>query len=720
MKDKKSKRKDKSCGKDVLLFDNVDDVIIVNMQGFSRFLSNMLKELDQMEPSCKIRVLITSRQKLSSRETTIEHRIQRRRMKFDGLLEEVELEPLKPEDAQRLFDLCTEKVQVALPLRNRIVDLCGFSPLAIRTIASVIRDGNITAKHVISNLLAAQTGKNVPQISGIYTCLQQTFDSLDISLRQKLIRLSIFQAAPFDIYAAARVLGAYELTQKKPIVIDAQITLLDLKRHHLVEIDKLRSSSDDTEQVVIKPISSSRSLIQYSLHTLVALFLKEQSRQQMFTQEVVESRKRFVSHYKTVVNKCGILEEKNYLKAQRIMEKNRVHLLYFFKLLESSPEAEVELPSYKSSHEDIITSKRIADTVGMMVGDSERLRFLEKANESALRRRDLLCSVLWRTQKGTLLYEMDRQRLAREEISQIETMFDSIEGYEDNAMAAVLGHFYYLKGRFSVEYRHFADGIESLQSAEKFYKSITSERKNYKSYLARVYNAMGNIYYKQQPINLKRAQMFYEKSLELVLSRCDNEYKNLDIPCYLTQVGTCSYRAGIEREEQNEDPMINYNEALKCYNIAISCDLQMKMRECEDFAHKLCRRAGVLARIGKYNNSEEYFNRAERDIRESLQLRRRLLSPPHEAITLTTHVLGDVLRMKALTMHHNKKKAYKVLNVIFEARCYYQETLRLIKGGGLDKDHPEYQKIKENHLWLDRQVDEPEELKKTKTYLQEF
>lgn len=203
-----------------------------------------------------------------------------------------------------------------------IIHYCGYCPLAIRTTCSAINGGLADIEVIRYNLKISSQKGGLTSALQVQNCLQQTFTALTREHQTKLLRLSVFHTAKFDIQAASAVLDRETYT--------SQVELLSLKTRHFVEItdDCFR----DPTWIDVSTMRSSK--LRYSLHPLVFMFLQELLKTGNYHDIMSSARYGFTRHYEKVFLKIGKEMEKNCMRAWRLIEENKQHLM---NLLKSDP-----------------------------------------------------------------------------------------------------------------------------------------------------------------------------------------------------------------------------------------------------------------------------------------------------------------------------------------------------------------------------------------------
>ena len=265
-----------------------------------------------------------------------------------------------------------------------IVEFCGYCPLAIRSACSAINSGLLQPQVIKYNLKIAAEKGGLTHVLQVSNCLQQTFMSLDENFQKKLIRLTLFQTAKFDAEAASSVLGAAHIDKSRVSILTMQtkMDLLALKSRHFVEImdpEEYLSSEKDVE------VRRTR-ILKYSLHPLVYMFLIELVKNGKYEKELQEAlielvkngkyekelekaKAGFVQHFEHLLLKIGTQMDKNCMKAWKMIEENKKHLINMFK---SEPVYDMDTNPLVSDMKERILCTQMVLIGNLLLGDFHR------------------------------------------------------------------------------------------------------------------------------------------------------------------------------------------------------------------------------------------------------------------------------------------------------------------------------------------------------------
>ena len=214
----------------VLVLDNADG-IIESKRDRASFVET-LRTMRTLSGN-KLTFVITSRSRLLDVESW----------------EEVKLNPLSLEDAKTLLKSCVNneerKLQLQSPDLDNIANLCGFVPLALSIVGSLLSD--FPAKSLIENLEKEPMGILEGYSESLFKAIANSFDLLKEDEQDALIALSVFPGS-FD-YKAVEV-ALQQCSKSNPVVILRSL--------------KIRSLLEQTSQ-----------FLRYKLHPLVRDFGKK-------------------------------------------------------------------------------------------------------------------------------------------------------------------------------------------------------------------------------------------------------------------------------------------------------------------------------------------------------------------------------------------------------------------------------------------------------------
>ena len=212
------------------ILDNADGIL--ESEDRESFL-NILCAIRKLSTQ-KVTFVITSRKKLQD---------------FNILaLKDVTLQPLSPEDGERILvsRVSDEEIRKKLCKTEKIAELCGYVPLALCIVGSLLVDypEENLIKHLEEEPMSVLEDEDV----SFQTAIKTSFDCLSKWEQDALVLLSVFPVS-FDCNAAEAVIRACSDTGALPISI-----LRSLKNRSLIEQPRSR---------------------RYQLHPLVRAFAKE-------------------------------------------------------------------------------------------------------------------------------------------------------------------------------------------------------------------------------------------------------------------------------------------------------------------------------------------------------------------------------------------------------------------------------------------------------------
>ncbi|XP_060065418.1 uncharacterized protein LOC132545747 [Ylistrum balloti] len=686
--------KDRIKQRSILMLDNIEDII--NNEGTDRFKEGFLSkfgELLQEDDDYKMRLLLTSRVKLSKlvKGRTGNRSLPSRQDSGIGVILEKELSPMEPSDAHELFrrSICGKKVESSKI--EKILKLCGYSPLAITTLCGSIRYGLLNPYTIIENLKPESRFGSIEETAAVTQCLEKTFDLLGDKEKQYLVRLSIFHTASFDLEAAATVLGETSLRGEQ-----TSLKLFNLRSRHLLESTEA-SYSDHPGRVETR----------FSLHPLVFHLLKSKAQSQPFLQAMKIAKYKFVQHFRRVVCKIAEEMEINCLQGQRKLGIDRVHVSNFYEIL-AGPDASETTDNFQT----IVESRRISEISDELLYDDTRWGLVKNfIAKTKGKETSQLEYIFWRVYQATMVMDMDRNQEAKTILEDADVLLHKVRG-EEFAMAAVIGSFFYAKGRLFLREYQCEESIECLKQASHMFR-IRGMKKDYQAYLAKIFNALGVAHLRQSEANLEKAREYHQRALKLI-TKCSQKWFNVEVPGYIQNLGTCLFKEGqvLSKSGKTEEAKSKYQEAIQYYDNGIKLSFQMNL-------HKQDGHAQILHNRGEAHAALENFEKAEKDVEDAMMLRRKLMSPPHLQLTLVTFKMAKVRYQKAVCLFHRNNRV-TAINTMFEAKTRCDEVVDFITWGGLPITHRLYPEVKELIFKVLVSLQEWKQLQKLLKKIQKF
>lgn len=489
--------------------------------------------------------------------------------------------------------------------------------------------------------MLAKKLEDLPNLDIESNCLAQTFDTLDKSKQHLLIKLHVFGTAKFDLAFAAFVLGEKSMDEETPIVFGTSLNMIYLKSRHFVEVDDLQKEETDD----IKTTSKSAK---FSLHPLVHKFLLKIANQVEFEEPVNEAKSLFVAYVEKKTNKIFEYFEKNCVKAWKELKDFKVHLKTYYELIQkSSPEF------WNKGSRTVLTCKRVSEVADLFLEDYYKFRLLQKCIElSKGDERKFLETALWQIHLGKKFFESDRNEIAGEVLNcvlneTLQNISPDLSSDELGQLVEVAGAAFYLAGKLCIQDRKYIEAMHYLEDTKQLWSNKVEKavRKKYKIDLALVYNSLGKVYANMTPQNLQKSKYNHLKAF-LFAYRISDNFNNIDIPLYIQNIGRCSYREGLELEKLNKKEQANqsFRDAETYFRHAMKLFEHFKMEKFDSYAE-------VLRSLSYVEMKLRQMGLAEDNISKCYELRKKIMSPPHEAITLTVHDVATVRIERAIYLY---------------------------------------------------------------------
>ncbi|KAL5010724.1 hypothetical protein ScPMuIL_013029 [Solemya velum] len=672
----------------VLLIDNIDDILRADRCNFIAVLQELITEINSV-PDNKLKLIITVREKMNFPEDPELLEVQQLSHRLSGLLAEYELQKLGKPESIKLLKKCTNSTEMSREQCEEMVELCGYTPLAIVTVAKTIQFGFVSPSEIIQDLQPGTEGTS--EFIRMKNCLDHTFHNMDTSLRAKFFCLQVFLAAPFNIKAARSVITPDDGKESTIIL------LLSLKSRHLVEIDDL-SCLDDKPETKIDLSKKQRNIV-YSLHPLVSQYLLELEVDE-FASTFQDAQKRFVSHFMHVINKVYKEQESNCMRGVRLLNDNRTHIMNIYEILlsEKAPERGLVLSKVLSGEKKFanlfLSCKNLSFMAADLITVSKQLLLCERLAAREKEVGNIALYIFWLTKQMEQNVRQQRTERAENLLSEIESHLPHLQ--KEAISIPVQAEYCYVKGlwhKLGDTMECFEKCLSCMLRSKELYEECQPVN-SYRSTMARIINSIGCTYYKMR--DLGKAREHHQQAVDIIRKMAVDGL-HLDISTYEANLASVLHREGLGCENK-EQSRLKLKDALNHYSDCIEKDQLLNLHKLNSHAQKRKNRADV------YMNLEK-FDEAYRDAQHSITMRRSILIPTHTDIALGTHKVAQILyRRGCKELSEGKKENGK--NSLEEAKMYYRETVDLIKYGGLPPTHEEYPAIREEFRGVLEQLGE--------------
>lgn len=502
---------------------------------------------------------------------------------------------------------------------KKILSFCGNCPLAILSLCNSIRNSNISPEKLLLNFQLAQNETSRFDTFGVEACLKQSYERLNENLQQYLVMLSVFRTAKFDIDAASAIRWKNKNWGKANTCLD----LVHLKSRHFVEM-------------AFEDFSEGRSKF-YCLHPLVVQFLLKKSQSEERSNTLLDTAKnRFIEHFEGIVSRIALDFHTHPVESQKNLFENKIHIQNFFNYIMKS---EGNLKHTCVNLAQVVGEFRKDEVCAFVLNNHERHEYYDQYINFAKLNELVLDEIYWKTLKARLYFEIDRSDECDSLLIEIEdTIEDTIKSKSisfEGQVHAVLGMFYWMKGRLLNASNHCKDSLQCMEKSLSYYQQ---EPELCKTELATIYNSIGVIYYRQK--EFEKSREYHEKAVQVEKQVSQNEQDaiGINLQVYYTNIATALFaqwqkHAGSSVSEELNSHLIK--QAEDYYTMAINHD----PKPSEDRAKKLTNRGKLYLAIKK-------FDAAEQDLLESLQIRKSILVPPNLNLTLAYHNIGHLFIQK--------------------------------------------------------------------------
>ncbi|KAL3866826.1 hypothetical protein ACJMK2_044087 [Sinanodonta woodiana] len=682
-----------SIKEDTIWFLDDADAILQDKDSYKEmytFLEQVIREMDIPSKPSKVKLLLTTRQKLSKKVLN---------------LKEVELGPMSEADAMDLLTQNMKTMRIEEKDCRDIVNGCGFSPLAITVIASKIERENINPRQIVLQLRLDE--KDVTDTLRVKKCLQQTIGTLQSDLQEMLVCMSVFQTSPISLLDACNIL--YNKKEKSTNQFkDPKEKINELNQYHLIEIDSEGKNPN------------------VSLHPLVYKYLIEWNPPE-FKMALDKAYKRFAVKMENIINKIGKYLSTDCFRGLRKIEEYKTHITKYYYHMYKDPRI---LPSYKVARvasKDVLQKLRIRELTDILFSNDRKRSSFQSEAKRANADNNMVMFLFWMIQVADVYVAQDRPEFALDCLKQLEDKYPYFRNFGNQVMYTRLVHvlFHMVKGQSLArqEIPHLEDSYEHFKLAKLFCDEL-QPRKDYRHLFAKITKEIGDICYKKK--DLDGAEENYVEAERMLLQprylenpQLPSQDHNgnlidhhLDKPIFLNCRALINFQRGLRASTEEERKRL-FDIAVTTFSEGMSLDIELKLDQRDGFAQKLKNRADVYIQMGS-------LTEALRDAEESMDMRREILRPPHSFMTQSVFqvaklydLIGDT---KLREVGHECAMRYWLTS-----KCYFDELVKHhFKMGSISTRNTMYPDIKEEHLQLLRKRNDMKELKTIEKFYKDF
>ncbi|XP_069141871.1 uncharacterized protein [Argopecten irradians] len=671
--------------KTIVLLDNIEDVL--EREGIRKlqkeFLDKLFEFFNEFGDECKIRLLLTTRILLTCHPlipNAVDRfwKMVRRQERHYALIREIEMLPFGIQEAMEFFAICMGEKQFDTRQMERIVKICGFSPLAIEVLCSSMLQNSLSPETIIAQLEPNFWLKHILK-PNVLSCLKKSFEPLNKGIQNNLIRLSVFRTASFGIDAAAAVL---EMSSGHFDTNATRQKLLILKSCSFIQID----------------IEDRQHTERFSLHPVVYHFLKNEAKKSGdFRKELQIATKYFAEHFKKVI--CEVAEEmeENCVAGYRKLGYDKAHVLNLYEII-ATHDLQSIFSKTRDSLETVVESRRVYEIADLLLYDDTKWSVIRNFLLTTTKSKDnQLHYLFWRACEIAVLVDLDRNEDAKRKIDEVDVvMIKMREKHEPDkeTMAAVSGTFHFQKGRyFRREYR-CEEALRCLQLAEEEILRVKKVKESHLILLSKIYNVMGGSEYRKKNANYCKARERHTRALEIIRARThtheNSEYLNVEASEYIQNIGTCFLREGDTHRKagkEKEEIESKYNKAIEHFTTAVHLDQQMKL-------DNMAIHAQILQNRGEAFGSMEKWKNAEEDLKEAMILRSNILAHPNRQITIGKFKMSELLYKKGVFLYHTGEKD-TALDSMLCGRLLCEDIAKMVVTGGLPVYDAHYPEVKD-------------------------
>ncbi|XP_013390805.1 uncharacterized protein LOC106159146 [Lingula anatina] len=552
----------------ILFLDDCDELMKKSKRPFLHAIDNLLKQIK----NTKFKVIMTTREKLiienelDSQQAIINH-IQVSR--FEGQLQEFELQPLDLPDAMKLLRQCTPKVKMTDKECRKLAKKCGCSPQALKIISGEMQCGEVAPAEMIKRL-HKYSGSKFEILQLVNCCLEEMFSALHARLQKCLVRLSVFSGS-FDFDAAKAIMGGNNIHD-----YDVQLDLHILKCHHLVEVDDYDSSFKE-ELVPVMYYGNRRRELRYYLHPLVQDFADQRAwdpAEKDLYPEGKQSRANIVQFCERKLCQFAKMARKTgYVALNAEIQKNLVYLNTFFVLS----------PSYRNVYEisdkkqfmELFYQYMIMETFEVTL---KRFMFFDQQADEAKKKnhRKTYCFMtLWKASSAT---DLDKYSCVIESLDDIKAEVEKIhaEGEGNTASMLLYAFFRFIEGKLQLHYfKNTQKAKQALAESVDIFKRFGGKSQ---AHIARAISLLASAYFDEQTLESQTTALkLHTESYDILSKEVKNHH---DIPQFLVNIATAEH--GIYQHYRNDGDqkaaMEHWQRAADFYKKAIELNSKWNVR----------------------------------------------------------------------------------------------------------------------------------------------
>ncbi|XP_077988173.1 uncharacterized protein LOC144442669 [Glandiceps talaboti] len=507
-----------SCKIDTILFiDNADKVMEPESRVCDDF-HNILLELLRTKNK-RLKIIMTSRYAFSE-------------VRFGHVaFKQIEL---KPFEIYESINLLQKLASISYEEATELATLTGNLPLALRIIASRLKDGGVLPRDIIMQLdpVKQRTMKTLDypvheelkstfSESPVDQCLQLVFEALPDALKNAWLKLSVFPST-FDELAAHGVLGEEELSAAKIDILQPLVSLWKVVQAET--------------NVSFENLKNYKAVAKYSLHPLVRSFLQEIPKEKKLQNSVKQAERNYVNFYDQLLRQNAKKVEKNYTEVMKFMvQNNQTNLDYYVELM-----MQLKMNPALESKKDHKMALSLFLMYEYYLDPDRRIEIFDNFAQSYKERGSQVEYCFMRAFEADSYIPKAYHNVAKQKLQE---PFQILKSLEKDAVSSTemykltLATCEYVQARCLV-------WEKGQRAAIKLYEKSLAVRtqllKNH-TYVARTLNAIGHAYYSLDEFNDSAK---YHKEAVDVLSSVAKDGPHLDMPIFLTNVGTCCHAMG--------------------------------------------------------------------------------------------------------------------------------------------------------------------------------
>ncbi|KAH3769002.1 hypothetical protein DPMN_170248, partial [Dreissena polymorpha] len=607
----------------------------------------------------QVRILITTREKVPEKPGE------------DKLFAQHHLMPLVLEDGVDLLKCCSG-MTFEVDKAEEIVHKCACSPMAIKMVSTMLKEGKFTTDHLIFHL---NMDKNVSKGLGVRSIIEETITNLDPLERNALAAMSVFQASPFEFGAVEKIL--------QNICHNTGTCMSVLQRLH------------DSNLLEVESRHKSERKCTYSLHPLVYQYLSEQIKSEAYTIAV----QNFVEYYEKLIGRIMRGMNTRYWKGRWLLETNKIHIMKFYSIMADEPELLRPMKS-KFSPIELLIKKHLSDLSDLMISNVMKRRIFTSETKRAQKAKNDDAFIFWMVEEADVFNLLhDQPDIALQMLEKLsEGRYAALRGLHADPFYNKLVHslFHKVKGLAKWKKLQYQSAMEHLNLSVCFLQKIEPLPQDF---ICKVWCFIGEMH-----IEIGDFQTAYDvlqTSFEALTDILHNNAKpskqseqsyelHLAIPKHYYLFALIEFKKALLEPDPKEKTSL-FSNAKQKLGKGMKLDEALKIDYLDCYYTKMKLLADIYVEEGQ-------IDKAYQDALFVLDQRREILQPPHKNYTESVYQVARICMLQgkkcALEGKQDEAKDQYKTSV-----CRFSEMIdHHLKQGHIPREHELYKNIRRDHI----------------------